>query len=167
MLEPECGSCLAQSCLPSFAFLGKCPHLPLHSRSSYREYHHQIVSPNPALCSEGFSQARQLEQLTLHAEDLPQSDNQAAAAGMAEEHNSPSPLTHCSHAPLFSLCTLPSSTIPALFSSRQLSSVSPAPPALTSGCSHLTSPLPCPLQARASIMLSCFSGECRCFSLAL
>ena len=45
-----------------------------------------IVSPNPALYSEGFSQACQLDQVALHAGDLPQSESRAVtAAWMARE----------------------------------------------------------------------------------
>lgn len=39
-----------------------------------------IVSPNPALYSEGFSQDRQLDQVALHAGDLPQSESRGVTA---------------------------------------------------------------------------------------
>lgn len=59
-MEPEYGSCLVESSLPSFAFPGKCPHLFLHSRSSHRELYHQTLlsalraCPKPASWSSWF-----------------------------------------------------------------------------------------------------------------
>lgn len=156
MLEPECGSCQAESCQASFALPGKCPQLPLHS--SCRELYYQTLlsalraSPKPASWS-SLCMLRTFPSLTTKLL-LPEWPRSTAAPALS--HTAASPLyTHSQAAP-----SQPSP--PA-----GISALSPVPPAFTSGCSYLTSSLPCTAQARASIMLSCFLGECRCFTLAL
>lgn len=77
-----------------------------------------------------------LEQLPLHAEEL----SQTKLVLLEWPRSTTAPALSHTGACLPSVHS-PKQHIPVFSSSRQLSSVSPAPPAFTSGCSSLTSPL--------------------------
>lgn len=103
---------MAESCLPSFAFPGKC--LPPHSRSSCRELNHQTllsalrVCPKPASWSSWLCMPRTFPSMTTKLL-LPERPRSTTAPALSYTGAS--------------VYMLPSSTIPTLSSSRKLSSV--------------------------------------------
>lgn len=167
LLEPECRSCLPESCLLSFAFPQQVPSPSLKSRCSYRALHHQTLLSTPRAFPKPVSRTRWLCMLETFPSLTPK-----LLLLLPEWPGSTQPWpshTHMSHVPLSSLYALPEQHHPNLVLQQAVQLYVPSPPSHVLRMWPPTSPLPlpCNLQAQACVTLSCLFRDCRCFSLAL